>query len=929
MTVGKSKRGKASPKPPPPLLSKERGIKGVRFLINNYTRKALMTEALNYEMPKAYEPAKVEQKWYQFWLEKRYFEPKIDSEKKPFVIIMPPPNVTGELHVGHALTATLEDIMTRWHRMKGEPTLWLPGVDHSGIAAQVVVEQLLAQEGLDRHQLGREKFIERMWQWAEKCRKTIAEQHQRLGISCDWGRERFTLDEGPSRAVRTVFVRLYEKGLIYRGERIINWCPRCATALSDLEVDHKDIGGHLWYVRYPLAEGNQFITVATTRPETILGDTAVAVNPDDERFKTMVGKEVILPGVNRAIPVVADEAVDPSFGTGAVKITPAHDPVDFEVAQRQGLPLVNILNPDATMNENAGPYVGLDRFACRKAILSDLERDGLLVKIEPYAHSVGHCMRCQTVIEPIASKQWFVKMTPLAKPAIDAVLDGRITIIPERFTKVYYNWMENIRDWCISRQLWWGHRIPVWYCQDCGELTVAIKDAKSCSHCGSIKIEQDPDMLDTWFSSALWPHSTLGWPDDTEDLRYFYPTTVMETGYDILFFWVARMIMMGLEDTGDIPFRTVYLHGLIRDEKGEKMSKIKGNVLNPLETLEEYGTDALRLAISMGTSPGNDIKLTTARLEAGRNFANKLWNATRFVVRSIEPDSTDMKIQRDLLPLEDRWILSRLSRTISSVTNLMEGFQFGEAQRQIHDFLWGEFCDWYIEFAKIRLRSDGEGLSPIPVLVYVLETSLRLLHPYMPFATEELWQHLKRRLPSEWVATESIMVAAYPEADTTAIDPEAERVVESVIEIIRSIRNARAQYKVENHRWVEAQIYSNRLTSAIIPYSQTIQTLARAKPVTFPDRKQEAPPPENTLVMVLKESEVIIPMESMVDMEAERKRFQREMEQIKAEVVRLEARLNDKDFLAKAPAAVIDKERQKLYSLTDKLERLEQQILKL
>jgi len=886
-----------------------------------------MTEALNYEMPKAYEPGKVEQKWYQFWLEKRYFEPKIDPKKKPFVIIMPPPNVTGELHIGHALTAILEDIMTRWHRMKGEPTLWLPGVDHAGIAAQVVVEQLLAEEGLTRHQLGRERFIERMWQWADQCRGTIAQQHQRLGVSCDWSRERFTLDEGPSRAVRTVFVRLYEKGLIYRGERIINWCPRCATALSDLEVDHKEISGHLWYVRYPLAEGNQFITVATTRPETILGDTAVAVNPDDERFKAMVGKEAILPAVNRVIPIVADEAVDPSFGTGAVKITPAHDPVDFEVAQRQGLSLVNILNPDATMNENAGPYVGLDRFACRQAILSDLEKDGLLIKVEPYAHSVGHCQRCQTVIEPIASKQWFVKMTPLAKPAIDAVLDGRITIIPERFTKVYHNWMENIRDWCISRQLWWGHRIPVWYCQECGELTVTIEDAKACSHCGSAKIEQDPDVLDTWFSSALWAHSTLGWPDDTEDLRYFYPTTVMETGYDILFFWVARMIMMGLEDTGDIPFRNVYLHGLIRDEKGEKMSKIKGNVLNPLETLEKYGTDALRLALSMGTSPGNDIKLTPSRLEAGRNFANKLWNATRFVVRSIEPDRTNMKIQWGSLPVEDRWILSRLSRTISSVTNLMEGFQFGEAQRQIHDFLWGEFCDWYIEFTKIRLRLAGEAPSPIPVLVYVLETSLRLLHPYMPFVTEELWQHLKHRLPSGWAATESIMVAAYPEVEDKVIDPQAERVMESVIEIIRSIRNARAQYKVESRQWVEAQIYSNQLTSAIIPYSQTIQTLARARPVTFPGSRQEAPPQENALVIVLKESEVIIPMESMIDLEAERKRLQDEIEKSQAEVVRLEARLNNEDFLTKAPAAVIDKERQKLYSLTDKLERLKQQIL--
>jgi len=886
-------------------------------------------EKTQYDMPKAYEPGKVEQKWYQFWLDKGYFKPKIDPEKKPFVIIMPPPNVTGELHIGHALTDTLEDIMTRWHRMKGEPTLWLPGIDHAGIAAQVVVEQLLAEEGLSRHQLGREKFIKRMWQWAQKCRQTIAEQHQRLGASCDWSREKFTLDEAPSQAVRTAFVRLYDKGLIYRGERIINWCPRCATALSDLEVDHKEVQGHLYYVRYHLAEDNDFITVATTRPETILGDTAVAVNPKDKRFKAMVGKKVILPAVNRVIPIIADEAVDPAFGTGAVKITPAHDPVDFEVAQRQGLPLVNILNLDATMNENAGPYAGLDRFACRQAILSDLEKDGLLVKVEPYPHSVGHCDRCQTVIEPIASKQWFINTEPLAQAAIKVVVDGRITIIPSRFTKVYLNWLEDIRDWCISRQLWWGHRIPVWYCQDCGELTVTIDDAKACRHCGSASIEQDPDVLDTWFSSALWTHSTLGWPDDTEDLRYFYPTTVMETGYDILFFWVARMVMMGLEDTGDIPFCTVYLHGLVRDEKGEKMSKIKGNVLNPIDTLEKYGTDALRFALSTGTSPGNDIKLTQSRLEAGRNFANKLWNATRFAVSSIAPGHTDMKIQRDLLPVEDRWILSRLSRTISNVTTLMEDFQFGEAQRQIYEFLWGEFCDWYIEIAKVRLRSAQKQLpSPVPVLVHVLETSLRLLHPYMPFVSEELWQNLKSHLFADWQKAESIMVTAYPEAEDATIDPQAERIMEAIIEIIHSIRNVRAQYQVESSHWIEAQIHAGELTPVITTYSQAIQTLARVRPVTFLDSRQ-APPSENAVVLVLKEAEVVIPMASMVAAEAERKRLKREIEKGQAGVARLEARLNDRAFLTKAPAAIVDKERDKLATRKDKLERLKEQLTRL
>ena len=880
------------------------------------------------EMSKAYEPGKVEQKWYDLWMEKGYFTPEIDPEKQPFVIIMPPPNVTGELHLGHALESALQDIMTRWHRMKGEPTLWLPGVDHASIAAQVVVERELAKEGTDRHKLGREKFLERMHKWVANYRHIITQQHMRLGISCDWTRLRFTMDEESSRAVRTTFKRLYDKGLIYRGERIINWCPRCGTALSDLEVDHKDVNGHLWYVRYPLSgDKGKYITVATTRPETILGDTAVAVNPGDKRYKTLVGKKVILPAVNREIPIVADEAVSTEFGTGAVKITPAHDPVDFEVAQRQGLPLINILNADVTMNENAGPYKGMDRYECRKAILADLEKAGQLVKTEDYSHAVGHCQRCQTVVEPVASRQWFVKVEPLAQPAIAAVKDGRIKILPERFTKVYLNWMENIRDWCISRQLWWGHRIPIWYCRDCNELTVAVDTPAACAKCGSAKIEQDPDTLDTWFSSGLWPHSTLGWPDDTEDLRYFYPTSVMNPGYEILFFWVARMIMLGIENTGEIPFHTVYLHGLIRDEKGDKMSKTKGNVVDPLNLLEEYGTDALRFALTTGTSPGNDSRLSMDKMEAGRNFANKLWNATRFVVRSLGPGARiDREINRDGLPVEDRWILSRLNRTIAGVVGLMDDFQFGEAQRQIHDFLWGDYCDWYIELAKIRLQANDA--SPLPILVHVLEKSARLLHPFMPFLTEELWQNLKKY--AKWLDNESIMVAAYPESDEAMLDPAAEAEIEAVIEIIRAIRNVRAQYKVESSRWIEAKIHTGSSRHATISrYADSIKALARANPVTFPEGEPGDKAGENTLVLPLAQATVVIPMASMFDLEAEKKRLEKELEQTQAEVDRLEVRLRDEAFLTKAPGAVIEKERQKLYTLNDKLEKLKQQSARL
>jgi len=899
------------------------------------------------EIPKAYEPGKVERKWYNFWLEQGYFTPKIDLNKKPFVIIMPPPNVTGELHLGHALTTTLEDIMTRWHRMIGEPTLWLPGTDHAGIATQVVVEQELAKQGLTKANLGREGFLKVTWEWVKRSREAINQQHQMLGASCDWTRERFTLDAGPSRAVRTAFVRLYDKGLIYRGERIINWCPRCQTALSDLEVEHKNITGSLYYIRYLLVDEGGFVTVATTRPETFFGDTAVAVNPQDQRYKNLAGKQVILPIVDRKIPIIADEAVDPSFGTGALKITPAHDPADFEVAERHNLPLLDVMNPDATMNENTGPYQGLERFACRDKVVADLSDRGLLEKIEPYLHSVGHCNRCQTMIEPRVSLQWFIRTQPLAEAAIKAVREDRITIIPDRFTKVYFDWMEDIKDWCISRQLWWGHRIPVWYCQACGELTASIDGPAACIHCGSKQIVQDPDVLDTWFSSALWTHSTLGWPDDTDDLGYFYPTSVMETGYDILFFWVARMIMMGLEDTDEIPFHTVYLHGLIRDENGEKMSKLRGNVINPLEAINEYGVDALRFALTTGSSPGSDINLGKGKLESSRNFGNKIWNASRFILQSLDAEAMSLRgaKRRSKLRMEDRWIDSQLNRLINNVTQLMGDLQFGEAAQQIYDFIWSKFCDWYIEIAKIRLRKphpapsiDGEGLgeaSPLPFLVNTLEKSLRLLHPFMPFITEELWQSLKMRLlrsarNDNMRMPDSIMIAPYPTPERSegslAIDPEAERVMDSVIEIIRSIRNARAQHKVRADKWVEAYVYADELLPNLIPQREIIEKLARVQPLAILSRRESKPDKGKALILVLKETEVVLPWAGMVDRLAEKQRLTKESEITQARIAQLDARLRDNAFLTKAPPPIIEKEKQKLDMLKDKLRRLHQEL---
>ncbi len=898
------------------------------------------------EMAKAFSPQEVEDRLYQFWDENGFFRPAIDWTKQPFTIIMPPPNVTGDLHLGHALTAALEDLMIRWHRMRGEPTLWLPGEDHSGIAAQVVVERLLASEGLSRLGIGREAFLGRMWEWTKKYARNIADQHRRLGASADWSRERFTLDPGPSRAVRTTFVRLYHEGLLYRGERIVNWCPRCATVLSDLEVDHQEVHGHLWHVRYPIVDadgaGQTYITVATTRPETILGDTAVAVNPHDERYMGLVGKHAQLPVIGRIIPIIADPAVDIAFGTGAVKVTPGHDPTDFEIGQRHNLPTVNIMNLDATLNENAGPYAGQDRYVARRNLVAELEREGLLVRTEPYDHSVGHCDRCKTVVEPLVSKQWYVDIKPLARPASEAVTDGRIRIVPDRFAKVYLNWMDNIRDWCVSRQLWWGHRIPVWYCQDCEEIVVPpladpMEDPSECPQCGSTNLIQDPDVLDTWFSSGLWPHSTLGWPEDTEDLKYFYPTSVMETGYDILFFWVARMIMMGLENTGEIPFHTVYLHGLIRDENGEKMSKMKGNVINPLEVMARYGTDALRFTLATGTTPGNDMRLSQEKLEGGRNFANKIWNAARFILGEMSKSEAPLAPigASETLGLEDRWILSRANRLVKEVDRLFADFQFGEAGRLVYDFLWGEFCDWYIELAKIRLRQPRPGEpSPLPVLVDVFERGLRLLHPFMPFVTEEIWQHLMvkagglavrpagvRQLATT-AAGESgppaLIVQPWPSAGPE--DEEAEAATETLIGTVRGIRNARMEYGVEAGRWVEAIVQAGPFYDVLHERRAALETLARARPLRL---EQELPAkPEQAVAVIVGPVETYLPLAGLVDLEQERGRLRAEIETLEGQMASLRGRLANESFTSKAPATVVAKERERLGAAEERAARL-------
>src|SRR5437667_7753145 len=851
-------------------------------------------------LPKAYDPQAVEAKWYRFWEEGGYFKPRPNPAGMPFVISMPPPNVTGALHLGHGITATLEDIMIRYHRMQGDETLWVPGEDHAGIATQAVVERLLAQEGTDRHKIGREAFLERVWQWVHRYKSRIQDQHRRLGASCDWSRERFTLDEGLSRAVREVFVRLYEEGLIYRGERIINWCPRCMSALSDLEVNHIDAPGTLTFVRYPLkpvgaqfiapANETEYISVATTRPETILGDTAVAVNPKDPRYKDLVGRMAILPVIGREIPIVADEAVDPTFGTGAVKVTPAHDPVDFEIGERHNLPFVQVIGFDAKMTPEAGPYAGQDRYEARKNLVEELGRLGLIVKTEDYMVPLGHCQRCDTVVEPLISKQWFVKMRPLATPAMGAVNYGLMKIVPERFNKVYMDWLENIHDWTISRQLWWGHSIPVWYCDRCGQMTVSSEYITFCPHCDSTDIHQDEDVLDTWFSSWLWPFSTLGWPEVTPDLLRYYPTSVMETGYDIIFFWVARMAMAGMHFLGTIPFHTVYLHGLVRDAKGEKMSKSKNNVVDPIDVMDQYGTDALRFTLATSSSPGNDMKLVSERIIGNRNFANKIWNASRFVLMTTAEIGGGVPAISDVQPrtLADRWILSRLATLTQDVTRLIEEFQLGEAGRQVNEFFWSDYCDWYVEIAKVQMLGDDEARrATAGILRAVLDQSLRLLHPYMPFVTEEVWQHLYRTSEPDqnrWPSS-ALIVAPWPQANALALDEEAEQAFGLLQEVITRIRDARNQMNVEPAHRVQVMIAAGSQVAILEAQASIIEFLARTeKPQLYAELSQK---PEQSMSLLAGHVEIYLPLTGLLDIGKELGRLDKEIDQAQQEFVRL------------------------------------------
>ena len=872
-------------------------------------------------IPTVYDPQSFEKKWYKYWEDNKLFHAEVKMDKQPFSIVIPPPNVTGQLHMGHALDNTLQDIQIRWRRMQGYNTLWMPGADHAGIATQIKVEEMLAQDNISRYDLGRDKFIEKVWEWKEQYGDRIITQLKSLGASCDWERERFTMDEGCSKAVREVFVSLYEKGLIYQGYRITNWCSRCNTALSDIEVEHEDKPGNLYHLRYQVENSDEYIIVATTRPETMLGDSGVAVHPEDERYCHLIGKNLILPIVERKIPIFADDYVDPSFGTGAVKVTPAHDPNDFEMGQRHNLEQIVILNSNATMAENTGKYQGLDRYACRKALLQDLEAIGALVKIEEHNHAVGQCQRCSTIVEPMVSKQWFVKMESLAQPAIAAVETEKIKFVPERFTKIYLNWLDGIRDWCISRQIWWGHRIPAWYCE-CGETIVARDSVNSCPKCGSANVKQDEDVLDTWFSSALWPFSTMGWPEQTPELKQFYPTSVLVTGYDIIFFWVARMIMMGLEFQQEIPFKHVFIHGLVRDSQGRKMSKSLGNGIDPLEVVEKYGADTLRFMLITGNTPGNDMRFYWERVESTRNFANKLWNASRFVLMNLTDYDENFDPQASDYTLADKWILSRYNQTVSDVTRNLERFELGEAGRAIYEFIWNEFCDWYIELSKARLynKEDSRARQTAQsVLCYVLENTLKLLHPFMPFITEEIWQHI----PHEG---DSIIVASWPVEQTTLTDKKAELNMEIVMETIKAIRNMRAEVNVAPGRKSEAilQLASAELVELFELNASYVKTLAAVEPLNVSLTTPEKP--ENAMAAVVSGVEIYMPLKGLIDVDKETARLNKELLTLDKELARVSGKLSNEGFVAKAPPDVIEKEKAKQQEFEEKVKAINERL---
>lgn len=866
------------------------------------------------ELAKAYEPREVEDRIYDFWLSGGYFHAEVDENKKPYSIVIPPPNITGQLHMGHALDETLQDIIIRFRRMQGYSTLWLPGTDHASIATEAKIVEAMREEGLTKEEIGREKFLERAWEWKKKYGGRIIEQLKKLGSSCDWERERFTLDEGCSKAVREVFVRLYEKGLIYRGERIINWCPHCRTSISDAEVEFSEHDGHFWHLRYPLADGSGFVQLATTRPETLLGDTAVAVHPEDERYKDIIGKNVILPLVGREIPVVADTYVEQDFGTGVVKITPAHDPNDFEVGLRHDLPVINVMDENAVINENGGKYQGMDRYEARKAIVKDLEEGGFLVKVESIKHNVGSCYRCSTTVEPRISKQWFVKMKPLAEPAIQVVRDGKVKFVPDRFEKIYFNWMENIRDWCISRQLWWGHRIPAWYCTDCGETIVSREAPKTCPKCGGTHLHQDEDTLDTWFSSALWPFSTLGWPDETPELKYFYPTDTLVTAYDIIFFWVARMIFSGVEHMHEVPFHTVFMHGLVRDAQGRKMSKSLGNGIDPLEVIEKYGADALRFALAIGNSPGNDMRFTDEKLESSRNFANKIWNAARFIHMNIDGHDVKNELPADLT-LEDRWIVSAFNTVTKEITENLEKFELGIAVQKLYDFIWDQFCDWYIELAKTRLQTgDDTSTGARQVLVWVMTNTLKLLHPFMPFITEEIWQTLPH-------AGESIMVSEYPKYEEAHCYPQDEEEMRRIMEAIRSIRNRRSEMNVPPSR--KARVYiATAFAETYRKGSAFISRLAYASEVEIGE-SFDLP---GALTVVTADAKIYIPMDELVDKKAEIARLSKERETAAKQLAQAESKLNNPGFMGKAPANVVEGVRAQAAKLSEKIALIDSSI---